>query len=74
MTTPTPTPSLEEPPSKTNFQTEVIGGEYSQRVRDYFFISRGGLRASVSCNKLDPKFVSSEKIGWLVGYDSSLII
>jgi hypothetical protein len=40
----------------------VIGGESSQKVMDYFLISRGGSGASVSYNKLDPKSVSSAKI------------
>jgi hypothetical protein len=57
------TPSLEEAPLKNIFHIEVIGGESSQRVRDCFLISRGASGASMSCNKLDPKSTSREKIG-----------
>jgi len=40
-----------------------------------FFLSlRGGLGAWVSCSKLEPKSMSKEKMGWLVGLNSSLII
>jgi hypothetical protein len=41
---------------------------------DFFLISRGASGASMSYNNMDPKSVSREKIGWLVGSTSSLII
>jgi hypothetical protein len=41
-TTPTPTPSLEEAPSKKIFQIGVLGGGSSQEVMEFFLISIGG--------------------------------
>jgi hypothetical protein len=40
-TTPTPTLSLEEAPSKNIFQTKVLGGGFSQEVIGCFLISIG---------------------------------
>jgi hypothetical protein len=68
------TPSLEEAPSKNIFETEVMGGKYSQREMDFFLILRGGSGTMVSCNKMDPKSVSSAKIGCLVGFSLSLMM
>jgi hypothetical protein len=51
-----------------------LGGGYSQEVLGLFLISIGVLGASVSCKILVPKSVSTTKMGWLVGFLSSLIM